>query len=195
MSSIYRKFRPLLAAATLFPVVSGVTPAAESVNNWIANGDFTANAPAFTAYPGQITGANPAEISGWLSFGAGSGQGLNGSKTGASVGNPFGPANPGTRTYAFIQYGQGGLGQYLTLAPNTQYRLDYDVAARTGYTDQQYRVVIAPSDTTGMEGLYYDSGVQMGNTANFTHVTGTFTTPATLGAKPNIQLWNVRRRK
>ena len=146
MSAVYQKLRRLLAAATLLPVVSGVTPAAESVHNWIANGDFTANAAAFTASPGSINnGGNPADISAWVLFGAGSGVGLNGSKTGASVGNPFGPATPGSRTYAFIQYGGRLLGQYLTLAPNTSYRLDFDVAARAGYTDQQYRVVIAPS--------------------------------------------------
>ncbi len=191
MRAFYHQLRLLLAAA-LLPVVSGVTLAAESVNNWIANGDFTANAAAFTASPGSSNDSgNPAGISSWLSFGAGSSPGLNGSKTGASVGNPFGPTTPGSRTYAFIRYGQGGLGQYLSLAPNTQYRLDFDVAARAGYSDQQYRVVIAPSDTTGMDGLYYDSGAQSGNSANFTHVTGTFTTPATPGAMPNIQLWNV----
>ncbi|MEI6673846.1 MAG: HYR domain-containing protein [Verrucomicrobiota bacterium] len=191
MSAVYHQLRLLLATA-LFLVISGVIQAAESVNNWIANGDFTANAAAFTASPGSINNSgNPAAISGWLSFGAGSSPGLNGSKTGASVGNPCGPTTPGSRTYAFIRYGQGGLSQYLTLAPNTPYRMDFDVAARAGYTDQQYRVVIAPSDTTGMDGLYYDSGVQAGNSASFTHVTGTFTTPATLGAKPNIQLWNV----
>jgi len=40
-------------------------------------------------------------------------------------------------------------------------------------------------------GLYYDSGVQTGNTATFDHITAYFTTPATLGASPNIQLLNV----
>jgi len=190
MSEIYRNLRLFLTAIPLLAVASGVISAAESVSNWIANGDFTANAAAFTADPGYANGGgNPAAIAGWGVYGAGLSVGLNGAKAGAGVGNTFGPTTPGSRTYAFIQSVQTLLGQYLTLAPGTQYKLDYDVAARAG-NSAQYRVVIAPSDTTGFTGLYYDSGVQTGNNANFTHVTGTFTTPATLGARPNIQLWN-----
>ena len=153
-STVYHKLRPVLAAAALLPVVSGMASAADSVSNWIANGDFTANAAAFTASPGYAGGGgNPAGIASWGVYGAGSSVGLNGAKTGAGVGNTFGPTNQGGRTYAFIQSVQTLLGQYLTLAPGTQYKLDFDVASRAGNT-AQYRVVIAPSDTTGFTGLY-----------------------------------------
>ena len=172
-----------------FAGVLTVVGAASTQANLIANGNFTANSAAFTVYPGYTGGGNPAAITGWLNYLNVASQGLNGAGTGA--GNPFGPTNPGGRTYAFLQHGQQLLGQYLpTLAPNTQYKLDYDVACRGGYSGGQYRVVVSPSDTAGFNGLYYDSGLQTGNSAAFDHITAYFTTPAMLGASPNIQLWN-----
>ena len=153
----------------------------------IVNGDFSANAAAFTNSPGYTGGANPVTISNWLNYFNAPQQGLNGARTG--VGNTFGPTNTGGRTYAFIQSAQTLLGQYLTLAPSTKYRLDYEVAARAGQA-AKYRVMVAPSDSSGTSGLYYDSGVTAGNSAAFDHVTAYFTTPSALGASPNIQLWN-----
>ena len=180
--------KELIKLVILIGVLTAAGAAHAQPANAIANGDFTTNAAAFTVPPGAINGGNPAGIANWQVFGAGSGVGLNGARTGA--GNSFGPTSPGGRTYAFIQSAQTLLGQYLTLAPNTQYKLDYDVAARAGNT-AQYRVVVSPSDSAGFNGLYYDSGVQPGNNAAFAHVTAYFTTPAALGASPNIQLWNV----
>jgi len=170
--------KDLIKSLALAGVLTLVGAARTPAQNLIANGGFTANAAAFTVSPGYTNGGNPATISSWLIWGAGSSAGLNGAGTG--VGNTFGPTTPGGRTYAFLQYGGGLLGQYLTLAPNTKYRLDFEVAAKVGNT-AQYRVVVAPSDSTGFTGLYYDSGVQTGNTAAFDHITAYFTTPATLG--------------
>lgn len=160
-------------------------------NSLIANGNFAANASSFTVWPGYLGGANPSSITGWTDIFGSGGMGINGGGTG--VGDPFSPGNPGGGVaYAFIQGGSpsGGhvLGQYLTgLAPDTTYTLTYSVGGRTANT-ASYRVVIYADGTFTTS--YYDSGVQPANNRQFVNVTVTFTTPATLGAAPNIQLGN-----
>ena len=117
----------LIKSLAFIGILTVVGSAHTHAQNLITNGAFTANAAAFTVSPGYTNGGNPVTISSWLILGSSSGAGLNGAATGA--GNTFGPTNPGGRTYAFVQYGGGLLGQYLTLAPNTKYRLDFEVAA------------------------------------------------------------------
>ena len=180
--------KSLIKSLALTGLLAVLEVAPADAQNLIVNGAFTANSAAFTVAPGYTNGGNPATISGWLIGGAGSSAGLNG--IGTSAGDAFGPTSPGGRTYAFLQYGGGLLRQYVTLAPSTKYRVDFDVAARVG-SAAQYRVVVATNDSGGFTGLYYDSGARVANNAGFDHVTAYFTTPATLGANPNIQLLNV----
>jgi hypothetical protein len=176
---------------------SGVTTGSQSVwvddflvtgtlgvgpTNLIVNGDFMANALAFTAWPGYTGGANPASITGWSNINGGN-AGVNGPLT--SVGDPFGPTSTGGRTYAFIQHGVNGLAQNLPLTSNATYQLDYDVAARAGNTTR-YQVEIRDATQT-----YYSVSNVLGNNAAFSHVTATFTTPSALNGTPSIHLYNL----
>jgi hypothetical protein len=78
--------------------------------------------------------------------------------------------------------------QFLTtLVPNTTYQLVYSVAGRAGNT-ASYRVVVYSDNTYTTS--YYDSGVQPANSSEFVTISANFTTPATLGSAPNIQLGN-----
>lgn len=163
------------------PLMTWVTPP----NSLIANGNFGANALSFTLSPGYTGSPNPSSITSWTASGSAQ-YGINGAGTG--VGDPFGPSNPGGLTYAFLQgTGQALVQSLTTLAPNTTYQLGYSVAGRIGNT-ASYRVVIYSDNT--FTTAYYDSGVQPANSSGFVNVTASFTTPATLGAAPNIQLVN-----
>ena len=67
--------------------------------NLLTNGDFSANAAAFTSWPAYAGGANPATVPGWNI--PGGGWGVNGNLTATNV---FGPANVGTiGAFAFRQ--------------------------------------------------------------------------------------------
>ena len=110
--------------------------------------------------------------------------GLNGSLCGSAVGTPFAPVTVPSPVFAFCQ-GTGESQQYLpTLTPSTTYQLAYSVGVRNGNT-ASYRVVCGDSSNT-----YYDSGQVSGNSSAMVNVVATFTTPATLGSSPNIQIWN-----
>ena len=163
------------------PLVTWVAPP----NSLIANGSFAANASSFTGSPGYTGGSNPSSITSWTASGSPQ-YGVNGSGTG--VGYPFSPSNPGGLTFAFLQgTGQALVQSLTTLAPNTTYQLGYSVAGRAGST-ASYRVVVYSDNT--LTTSYYDSGVQPANSSGFDTVTASFTTPATLGSAPNIQLGN-----
>lgn len=183
----FRHFASSLLACGVAVFAGAVEPAHAA--NLIVNGDFTANAAAFTVYPGYLnvlSPGNPVSITGWTDDAGASAVGVNGAGTGLAVGNPFGPTDPGGRTYGFCSWNTVSLSQPLTtLTANTTYRLDFDVAARAGETaNYQVAVYSDGSRTT----TYYNSGAVAGNNAAFAHVSATFTTPATLGAAPNIQL-------
>ena len=162
-------------------------------NNLIVNGTFQANASGFTVSPGYIGGGgvNPTSITGWTDLYGTGAYGVNGG--GTSVGYPFAPAAAAGVTYAFIQYGSSAgsghvLKQALTgLTPNTTYTLMYSVGARSGNASS-YRVSLFADNTYTTS--YYDSGVQLAPALGFNTVTATFTTPASLGSAPNIQLAN-----
>jgi hypothetical protein len=154
--------------------------------NLIGNGDFTANAVAFTNWPGYagLSGpGNPTSITKWSNINGG-GWGVNGAAVSFAPPHPFGPTNAGGRTYAFIQGGVNGLRQNLTLLPNTTYQLEYDVAARAGNA-VNYLIQIGDDVQA-----YLTTGSLVGNNARFVHFSPTFTTPATLSGSPSIQLWN-----
>ena len=112
------------------------------------------------------------------------GWGLNGSLCGSAVGTPFAPVTVPSPVFAFCQ-GTGELQQYLpALTPSTTYQLAYSFGVRNG-NSAYYRVVCGDSSNT-----YYDSGQVLGSSAAMVNVVATFTTPATLGSSPNIQIWN-----
>jgi hypothetical protein len=163
--------------------------------NLVANGNFLANAVAFTTWPGYADGANPnpGTIAGWVNTAGGMNtKGINGAGTGSAVGTPFGPTASAGYTFLFMQGAGNELGQNLTgLAPGTTYRLSYDVASRLnnlGGSLGAYQVVVA---TDSPATILYDSGVVVGNETAFQHVTGSFTTPSPLTGTENIQLLNV----
>jgi hypothetical protein len=160
------------------PLVTLATPP----NSLILNGNFAANALSFTVAPGYIGGGNPSSITSWTAVQ----YGING--PGTSVGSPFSPSDSGGLTYAFLQgTGQALVQSLTTLAPNTTYQLVYSVAGRAGNT-ASYRVVVYSDNTFTTS--YYDSGVQPANSSEFVTISANFTTPATLGSAPNIQLGN-----
>jgi PhoPQ-activated pathogenicity-related protein len=180
------------------PLVFTTDVSIVGAENLLVNGDFTANAAAFTKWPGYVdlgdvdpSNPNPASITGWLNYFNSPGQGVNGAGAATSVGNPFGPTNTGDRTYAFLQNGGSNLlGQYLpSLAVNTTYELSLDVAGRAGNPAATFKVLVAGDDTATPVYLY-DSGIVAANTAAFTSYTVSFTTPATFSGSPNLQLWN-----
>lgn len=167
--------------------------------NLLVNGDFTANASLFTGYPGYADQpGNPLEIAGWVNIFDGN-RGVNGPLTG--VGDPFGPTNPGGLTYAFMEGGSSlphVLVQFIPLANNTTYSLNFDVAGSTGYTNNPGSNVGAYQVDIGGGGLFagfgptlFTTGPQVANNDHFEHVTATFTTPALVanGGNQLMQLW------
>ena len=158
--------------------------------NLVTNGDFLADAALFTQFPGYATGVgNPASITNWTYIpGPDQGEyhkeGVNGTAVSFAGVGPFGPANAGGNTYAFLQRG-GELVQALTLTPGTTYRLSFDTAGRVGYNNSVIRVKIDDNSQ-----VYVSSGDLVGYPAAFSHYTYTFTTPATFDGIPSIHLEN-----
>ena len=179
-----KKLRTLAFASVLTLIGVGVAPA----QNLILNGDFTANAAAFAAWPGVINyGGNPATITDWGNPLAGQ-IGLNGRATGAS--DVFGPVNPAGQTYAFMQGGatafvldQGLPAAYTT---NATYQFSFDAAARAGNSSVTFQAQIADNSV-----VHVGTGNLIANPAEFTHYSYTFTSPATFDGAPSVQLWNL----
>ena len=152
--------------------------------NLIVNGNFTANAVAFTNLPGYTSpwsSGNPSAITGWSNL-SNSLVGVNGIAT--SAGDAFGPTSTGGRTYAFIQGSVNGLAQNLALTANTTYQLDFEVAARVGNTPN-YQVLLG--DGTQVFFTFTNAA----SNVTFVNITATFTTPSSFQATPFIQLLNL----
>jgi hypothetical protein len=138
----------LMAAAVALSVVGSASA------SLITNGDFSANAIAFTGWPGYInwnaadngsgqsfgTGINPT-ISGWTHNGSG-GTGVNGTDTLSDFPGPslspivaFGPsaqqANP-DRNWAFLQGSGAAISQSINVTPGVEYTLSFEAAGRSG---------------------------------------------------------------
>ena len=152
--------------------------------NLVRNGDFTANAAAFKTSPGALGGGNPGAIPDWTPVIGGT-VGLNGAAVGFPK-SPFGPADTGGRTYAFIQSGDAGLQQKLALVPNTTYHLSFDVGARDGNESATFRVQIADGD-----GVMVGSGDLNASSTAFTTQSYTFTSPNVIMGNPSITLYNL----
>jgi hypothetical protein len=182
------KIKRLLTIISALATLSGAAVSV-SAQNLIVNGDFTANAAAFTVSPGYTGGANPAAIANWGNLIPGN-VGVNGAAT--PLGNIFGPVNSGGHTYAFLQGGVSALVQNLpgTYTPGTMYELSFDAAARSGNPSVSFRVQIG--DVTQTHVTTQVGAVELtGNPAAFTHYSYTFTSPATFDGAPSIQLYNL----
>lgn len=172
----------VLFASALFILQAGSSYS----QNLIQNGAFTANAAAFTNWPGYIGGSNPAGITNWNAA-LGVSLGINGAAVGFA-GSPFGPSSATGYTYAFIQRvapSTNQIAQNLSLSPGTTYQLGFDAAARAG-NSPQFLVQIADNSQ-----VYVSSGSVSANNAAFNHYSYTFTTPATIAGTPTIQLSNL----
>ena len=181
-----KKNRLLTIISALAVLAGGV--GTMHAQNKVTNGTFTANAAAFTVWAGGVgntdgSATNP-PIASWSTYPAEDGKGLNGA--GTSLGNIFGPADTGGRTFAFVQNGSNAIYQVLSLATNTSYSLSIDIAGRSGDAAPTFAVKMG-------DGLpaFWNSGDIAANQDAFTHYSYSFTTPATFASAPIIQLWNV----
>ena len=105
--------------------------------NMILNGDFSANAASYTAYPGGSTSPNPSSPTNWTAYTANGTVGVNGLDTGFynNNGSPFAPTSVGTiRDFAFMQVLYSQIGQTVGTADGQAYTLSYEGAARAGET-------------------------------------------------------------
>ncbi len=149
MFSPKARFTSLVAAAAV-AALGAVASTASA--NMITNGDFSANASAYTSYPGYDGGTNPAAPTSWSSTAPANygGVGVNGTDT--SFGIPFapGPSNNilppassnGSEDFAFLEGGlttptSGNLSpaifsQSFTTTPREKYVVTFDAAQR-GY--------------------------------------------------------------
>ena len=158
--------------------------------NLIANGDFTANAAAFVGNNGIVGSPNAATIASWT---AGAGNiGINGPAT--SVGTPYGPANPGTYTFAFSSWGSASSGLSQTLSgdytPGAKHELSFDAAQFRWAPSKAFRVSIFDNSQTHVTTQV--GGVDLDSTplASFTHFSYVFTAPASFNGPCVIQLLN-----
>ena len=156
----------------------------------LINGDFMADAAAFTVYPGYTTtSGNTNEITGWY-HPIGGGYGLNGGGVNGA-GNPFGPANDGGLTYAFLQGGPSELAQDLTngYTAGVAYELSFEAAARSGNT-VTFQVQIADNSQTNVTTQV--AGVDLTANPNaFVQYNYLFVAPPTFDGTPSIQLYNL----
>ena len=167
--------------------VAAISSSPIATPNLILNGDFLANAAAFTTWPGYAPPIGTVEITNWVNT-YNTGVGLNGASAGGAVGNPFGPVTNAGYIYAFMQGGLGALSQDLPAAytTNAVYQLSFDVAARAGNASVTFRAQIADNSVTHMA-----TANLIGNPATFTHFDYTFSSPATFNGTPSVKLINL----
>ncbi|MGC8559530.1 MAG: G1 family glutamic endopeptidase [Phycisphaerae bacterium] len=126
----------LSSEGTAFNVATGTNsfPVPQApVNNYAVNGNFTANASFYSAYPGYDAGttANPSAPTDWTALGN---VGVNGGGT-RQTNSPFAPSNAGSVTFAFLQGAGSSISQQLTgLTIGQKYLVSYAAAARNGDT-------------------------------------------------------------
>ncbi len=145
----------MAAKATIVPVAIGTLamlgmPAGVASANIITNGDFSANAAAYTTSPGYSASPNPAAPTGWTVFGS-TFAGVNGTDTG--VGAPFAPTSTvGVNDFAFIQEGNDiaydGVKQTVSTTAGQPYTLTYDASGRAGDVSGTDVLEVILTDTT-----------------------------------------------
>jgi hypothetical protein len=137
----------------------------------VLNGDFSANASSFTAHNGDFgQGGNPTTATGWNDPGQ---TGIQGSTTG--VGNFLGPDVPGaTNDFVYLFHTPAAISQTITLAPSTQYTVDFWVGARPGASNLTNEVTVSTSEGGGS--TFFGKDVIPSSSA-WTPESFTFTTP------------------
>ncbi len=186
-----------LKSLALVGVLTAVGAVTADAANVIVNGDFTANASLFNEQTGlpstgyctnpNVPSGNPAGITGWDLQYVTQGwyyYGLNGEATTLGTPNQWGPSNPGGFTYMFLYPGAANASQVLSLAANTEYQLDFDVAQTATSAAFSWGVSLIDGATT------YYNGTAVANNLAFDHVSFTFTTTAS-ALSPTITLFNV----
>ena len=133
-----------LASAALVMLLLAILPSQNmAAAGIVKNGDFSANAAAYTAFPGYSASPNPNAPTGWSGV-----NGVNGPDTGfykTTTNNmPFAPAHSGRgiRDFAFVQGTGNYVSQRITTIPNHKYILDYYGAARAGETSDILKVIV-----------------------------------------------------
>jgi hypothetical protein len=163
---------------------------ATRAQNLLINGDFTADAAAFTVWPGYTTtSGNTNDITAWY-HPLGSGYGVNGAGV-SFASSPFGPVNDGGLTYAFLQGGTSELAQDLTNGYTTgvAYQLSFEAAARAGNT-VTFQVQIADNSQTNVT-TQVGGGDLTANPNAFVPYIYLFLAPPTFDGTPSIQLYNL----
>ena len=119
--------------------------------NMITNGDFSANAAAYTAAPGTGRGTNPTAPTGWAFSSAGY-SGINGPDTGfygSSSYQPFAPTSTaGVRDFAFLQYDAMTLAQTIPTTGGEVYTLSYAAAGRAGGPSTTMEVILTDATSS-----------------------------------------------
>ena len=185
----------LLAAAAIS--CGGTRASAQTTTNLVTNGDFSANAADFKAFPGYTGGTdqygntNPTTITDYTAVGSGQ-LGPNGHSLGA--GDPFEPNgyngnDSGEPVFLFVQVNGGqptSLTQYISLTAGHSYSLSFDSAGRTYMTANTGAASVSLSNggTT-----FFTTPAYVG-TDSFMSTAMTFTTPVTTTGLSDLVLSN-----
>ena len=144
-------------------IVAGIAIGSASAQNLIVNGDFDANAAAFTTFPGYLGGANPTSIPAWTFTGGGN-PGINGTAA-PGTGSPFAPAN--NVPHFLLMQGDFSAEQTITTTNGSLYQFSFDAAGRNG---NQAGVSVYPDNTAATPSVVLDGFVPSYgwlNTQNF----------------------------
>ena len=132
-------------------VLSAGNVHATMVANLIQNGDFSANAAAYTASPGTGRNGNPTAPTGWT-FSSATYSGVNGPDTGfygSSGYQPFAPTSTaGVRDFAFLQYGAMSIAQTISTTAGESYTLSYAAAGRAGGPSTTMEVILTDATSS-----------------------------------------------
>ena len=168
-------YSPATAALAL-AVFSGLLLPSMAAAGPVKNGDFSANAAAYTAFPGYSASPNPTDPTGWTGT-----NGVNGPDTGfykATTNNrPFAPTHSSTRgirDFAFVQGTGNYVSQDVTVIPGQTYILTYYGAARAGETADVLKVIV----TNALDGKQITSQTPAIIGAKFTRFRLSFTAPS-----------------
>ena len=136
----------IAVAVVVGAALAGLVYPSMAQANMITNGDFSANAAAYTTFPGYSSSPNPADPTGWTGV-----NGVNGPDTGfyptTSNNLPFSPAPNGTINgnlpdFVFMQSPSAYLSQTVPTTAGQAYTLTYYGAARAGETSDVLEVIL-----------------------------------------------------
>jgi hypothetical protein len=142
------KANAAIAGAALAVLAALTAGAGAAHANLIVNGNFSANASSYTAYPGYSQAPNPSAPTGWTTGDGGysvSYSGVNGPDTGffAASGSPFAPSSTtGVNDFNFMQGPGVYTSQTTTTAVGQSYTLTFDAAQRSGDPNSVLEVIV-----------------------------------------------------